>query len=106
MSDIRAQSRRDAEFDRLVHDCERPGEGCYYDDAGMQAAYVMGKRHGREEGPAWHDYPTCPGKWACGNGVYTIEMLGDGTLCNTWDMMRPGKARWYGPIPADEVKPL
>lgn len=49
MSDIRAQSRRDAEFDRLLSEraCANPSKAKYTEED-MQAAHEMGKRHGRE----------------------------------------------------------
>lgn len=47
MSDIRAQSRRDAEFDRLLNDRDDVDYG--YTEQAMREAYEMGKRHGREE---------------------------------------------------------
>lgn len=101
MSDIRAQSRREAEFDRLLRDSERPGDGCYYDDAGMQAAYEMGKRHGREECPAWHDAPTCAGIWVAQKEfAHTLHLSEGFEPLDAWK-----NYRWFGPIPTDEVKP-
>lgn len=47
MSDIRAQSRRDAEFDRLLNRMFTPD--CSWVPPLIREAYEMGKRHGREE---------------------------------------------------------
>ena len=50
MSDIQAQARRDAEFDRLLaelyHDV--PFVGRLYTEDALRDAYEMGKRHGVE----------------------------------------------------------
>lgn len=49
MSDIRSQSRRDAEFDRLLTNLRICG-GCGNDnESDLRDAYEMGKRHGMEE---------------------------------------------------------
>jgi hypothetical protein len=45
MSDIQAQAKRDAEFDRLL--CYE-SDKVVYDATDMTDAYEMGKRHGRE----------------------------------------------------------
>lgn len=49
MSDIRAQSRRDAEFDRLLVSSAGIYSGARYHEHHVREAYEMGKRHGREE---------------------------------------------------------
>jgi hypothetical protein len=48
MSDIQAQAKRDAEFDRLLAELmnEKYVDYTAWD---MRQAYEMGKRHGREE---------------------------------------------------------
>ena len=96
MSDIRAQARRDAEFDRMLAEC-----GGIYSENQMRAAYEMGDRHRAEQCPRWHDAPTCPGRWIA-SGEYDHAILVTDPesypLNNAW-----AKWRWYGPIPADEV---
>ena len=57
MSDIQAQAKRDAEFDRLL--CYE-SDKVVYDAADMTDAYEMGKRHGRVEGPRWQPIDTAP----------------------------------------------
>lgn len=102
MSDIRAQIRRDAEFDRLLAETRFEGgeTADFYLGSAMAKAYEMGKRHEAERGPAWHDAPTCPGWWVCVRERYGWVMV------DVRDGSSPRfKARWFGPIPADEVKP-
>ena len=58
MSDIQAQAKRDAEFDRLLAELmnEKYVDYTAWD---MRQAYEMGKRHGREEDDAEYDVVIC-----------------------------------------------
>lgn len=107
MSDIREQAKRDAEFDRLLdaHEQVNPSKSAYTDDA-MRAAYELGKRHGREDGPRWHDAPTCQGQWVNETDAYNVYWI-DGKLMveDLACMDEPWEGRWFGPIPTEEVKP-
>jgi hypothetical protein len=104
MSDIQAQARRDAEFDRLLAQCD-----IGYPDGPMREAYEMGKRHGREEGPRWHDAPTCAGEWSDGLVNWDVQMSADGRpYAEAWGEVvyfDDGVSRWFGPTPIDKVNP-
>ena len=105
----REQARRDAEFDRLLREWAgvRAGFECYKEEA-VRKAYEMGKRHGREEGPRWHDAPTCDGCWVS-NGLAFDVFDGCKFAKITNASFEPiciaaVRRRWYGPIPADKLK--
>lgn len=55
----------------------------------------------REDGPAWHDAPTCAGMWVAQKEfAHTLHLSEGFEPLDAWK-----NYRWYGPIPADEVKP-
>lgn len=100
MSDIKAQSRRDAEFDAFLAESKDPD--FEYDVDDMHRAYEMGKRHGAEEGPAWHDAPTCAGRWICTSKLHGFLIT---DIPENSKTPHDTPRRWYGPIHEDEVRP-
>ena len=102
MSDIQAQARRDAEFDRLLAQCD-----IGYPEGPMRDAYETGKRHEAEKAPRWHDAPTCAGLWVFSHDAYDVYDFGDGKLMvdDGGAAFEPWEGKWYGPIPDEEVTP-
>jgi len=45
--------------------------------------------------PAWHDAPTCAGRWIAASRLFRINEFNLHAYQNTG-------VRWYGPIPKDE----
>lgn len=101
MSDIQAQARRDAEFDRLLAKCDGVAEV-----APVQEAYEMGKRHGIEQCPLWHDAPTCAGLWVNDGEAYEVMIVKGVVHINLYGTVVCSgfEGRWFGPIPS-EAKP-
>lgn len=105
----REQAKRDAEFDRLL---ELESFGDVHTSSVMREAYELGKRHGREDGPAWQPIETvpqgvivlvCSMESATVSESFYVEWFVDGKPCS--HRRFPRATHWMTLPAAPKVKP-
>lgn len=103
MSDIRAQSRRDAEFDRLLAEERQDWTG--YSEGAMRDAYEMGKRHGRESVSDWRPMSDMPPmrEWVFavsrGGSIMLVYRAEQGLFGNQGSTVNPDNFTHWMPLP-------